>query len=145
MFSGNIVTTGPLDRETTPQYTLNVTATDGKQSSYCLVRIYLQDVNDNAPQFTAPFYSFDITEDTSIGTTVGTITANDPDLGDNGLVTYGMSSWWGNDTFDLDPVKGTFTLRRVLDFEEVRLKKRIQYNFHCKKNHEFAREQVKIV
>jgi len=117
--AGSIVTTGPLDRETTPQYTLNITATDGKQSSYCLVRINLLDVNDNAPQFTTPFYSFDIDEDTAIGTTVGTITAHDPDLDMNGRVTYGMTSGWGNDTFDLDPIKGTFTLRRVLDFEEV--------------------------
>ena len=117
--AGSIVTTGPLDRETTPQYTLNITATDGKQSSYCLVRINLLDVNDNAPQFTTPFYSFDIDEDTAIGTTVGTITSYDPDLDMNGRVTYGMTSGWGNDTFDLDPIKGTFTLRRVLDFEEV--------------------------
>ena len=83
------------------------------------MRINLLDVNDNAPQFTTPFYSFDIDEDTAIGTTVGTITAHDPDLDMNGRVTYGMTSGWGNDTFDLDPIKGTFTLRRVLDFEEV--------------------------
>lgn len=83
------------------------------------MRINLRDVNDNAPEFTSAFYSFDIDEDTAIGTTVGTVTAFDPDLGPNGSVTYGMTSGWGNDTFDLDPVKGTFSLRRVLDFEEV--------------------------
>jgi hypothetical protein len=120
---GTIVTTGPLDRETTAQYTLQVTATDGIQSSSCMVRINLRDINDNAPKFPQSFYSFDIDEDTLIDTTVGSVRANDPDQGLNGQVTYSLKAGWGNDTFSLDPVKGTFTLLRLLDFEEVWLSK----------------------
>ena len=118
-FSGTIVTTGPLDREVTEQYSLRVTATDGIQSSSCMVRINLQDINDNAPKFTKTFYSFDIFEDTDIDTTVGSIRAYDPDAGANGQVAYSLTSGWGNDTFSLDSEKGTFTLLRLLDFEEV--------------------------
>ncbi|XP_053399963.1 cadherin-related tumor suppressor-like [Mercenaria mercenaria] len=118
---GTIVTTGPLDREVTPQYTLRVTATDGIQSSSCMVRINLRDVNDNAPKFTKSFYSFDIFEDTLIDTTVGSIRAYDPDAASNGQVAYSLTSGWGNDTFSLDAEKGTFTLLRLLDFEENQL------------------------
>jgi len=84
-----------------------------------MVRINVIDKNDNAPQFAKSFYSFDVPEDTSIGTTVGSVRAYDPDLGANGEVTYSLVAGWGNDTFQLDPVKGTFKLLRVLDFEEV--------------------------
>lgn len=84
-----------------------------------MVRINLRDVNDNAPVFAQALYSFDIFEDTLIDTTVGSVRASDPDQGSNGHVTYSLSSGYGNDTFSLDPVKGTFTLLRRLDFEEV--------------------------
>ncbi|KAL4230607.1 Protocadherin Fat 4 [Mactra antiquata] len=118
---GTIVTTGPLDRETKSQYNLRVTATDGIKSSYCMVRINLRDVNDNAPVFSKSLYSFDVYEDTLIDTTVGSVRATDPDQGQNGHVTYSLSSGYGNDTFSLDPVRGTFTLLRRLDFEENQL------------------------
>ncbi|XP_060593807.1 cadherin-related tumor suppressor-like, partial [Ruditapes philippinarum] len=86
-----------------------------------MVRINVQDVNDNAPKFTKSFYSFDILEDTDIDTTVGSIRAYDPDEGENGRVAYSLTSGWGNDTFSLDAEKGTFTLLRLLDFEENQL------------------------
>ncbi|WAQ98689.1 FAT-like protein, partial [Mya arenaria] len=114
-----ISTSGTLDRETIARYTLNVTANDGLQTSHCMVRINVNDVNDNAPKFDQSFYSFDIPEDTAIGTTVGSVRADDLDVGLNGDVLYSLTAGWGNDTFELDPVKGTFKLLRVLDFEET--------------------------
>ena len=115
-----------MDRETKSQYTLTVTATDGIQSSYCVVRLNIDDTNDNAPHFGKHIYSFDISEDTPIGTTLGGVSAHDPDLGAAGEVTYSMTSAWGNDTFHLDRETGMFKLLRVLDFEEVSLD-RIRY------------------
>lgn len=94
-------------------------ATDGIQSSFCYVRLTIDDVNDNAPMFDRNIYSFDISEDTPLGTTIGGVSAHDPDTGAAGIVRYSLTSAWGNDTFLLDPVMGTFKLLRVLDFEEV--------------------------
>lgn len=94
-------------------------ATDGVQSSFCYIRLNIDDVNDNAPVFGQTIYSFDVSEETPIGTTLGGISAQDPDTGANGEVTYSLKSAWGNDTFHLDPVTGIFKLLRVLDFEEV--------------------------
>ena len=119
LFLGSIVTTGNLDRERKSQYTLTVMATDGIQSSSCIVRLNIDDVNDNYPAFSKPFYSFDVSEDTPIGTTLGGISAFDQDTGASGDVTYHLTSSWSNDTFHLDQVLGTFKLLRVLDFEEV--------------------------
>ena len=94
-------------------------ATDGIQSSSCIVRLDIDDTNDNAPHFGKHIYSFDISEDTPIGTTLGGVSANDPDSGAAGEVTYSLTSAWGNDTFHLDRETGMFKLLRVLDFEEV--------------------------
>ena len=113
------MTTSQLDRETKSQYTLTVVATDGVQSSSCIVQLNIEDVNDNDPRFSKSFYSFDVSEDTPIGTTLGSIVAEDEDLGAGGDVTYHLTSSWANDTFQLDHVLGTFKLLRVLDFEEV--------------------------
>lgn len=94
------------------------------------MQINLNDVNDNAPKFTQSFYSFDIYEDTLIDTTVGSIRAYDPDQGSNGQVAYSLTSGWGNDTFSLDATKGTFTLLRLLDFEEVWVNNELHKCYH---------------
>ncbi|GIY47454.1 cadherin-related tumor suppressor [Caerostris extrusa] len=52
--SGVVYTAGSLDRETHPVFNLTVTATDSgnpPQSGSTLVKIYLDDVNDNGPVF----------------------------------------------------------------------------------------------
>jgi hypothetical protein len=97
-----------------------VRASDGVATTNTTVSVTLLDVNDNAPAFSEAIYSFDLAEDTPIGTTVGSVYARDDDLDDNGKVTYEMVSDWGSDVFQLDSNKGTFSLRDHLDFEEVR-------------------------
>jgi len=47
------------------------------------------------------------------------ISATDPDLGANSMLTYTVISDWANDVFSLNPQTGVFTLTARLDYEEV--------------------------
>lgn len=77
------------------------------------------DTNDNPPSFSEPAYSFDIPENAPRGYQVGLISATDPDLGANSMLTYTVISDWANDVFSLNPQTGVFTLTARLDYEEV--------------------------
>ncbi|XP_030298236.1 protocadherin-15 isoform X6 [Sparus aurata] len=80
----------PLDRETTDQYRLIVTASDGNPggTSTTTVNIVVTDVNDNDPQFdfTTPT-NFTVQEEEA-NLFVGQVVATDPDAGVNGQVRY---------------------------------------------------------
>lgn len=117
--SGTIYLTQTLDYETARVHDLNVSASDGALRSSALVRIYVIDENDNVPVFQRNFYSFDIPESSEAGYTVGRVSATDLDSGNNGLVLYEVTSQWGLDYFRLDSTRGTFTLIKPVDFEEV--------------------------
>ena len=83
--SGDIYVTRSLDREEDNQYTLRIDATDGSlTSSAFLLNIVITDVNDNRPHFTTDEFMFTVTEHAENGTTVGVITAEDIDIGENG-------------------------------------------------------------
>lgn len=69
--------------------------------------------------FSQSAYSFDIPENAQRGFQVGTISATDPDLGANSLLSYTVISDWANDVFSLNPQTGVFTLTARLDYEEV--------------------------
>ena len=121
-----IKTIGDLDRETQATYSLKVRANDGAQSSYAIVNINITDINDEKPVFLQPRYSFDIPEDTVVGTTVGRISATDADSNKNGQVTLSIMSLWGRDKFSLDSQNGVFILMSRLDAEQVR-----RNHIHC--------------
>nr|XP_006812462.1 PREDICTED: protocadherin Fat 4-like [Saccoglossus kowalevskii] len=117
--TGQIRTMDELDRETTPSYTLAISASDGDLSSITTLDIYLLDANDNPPEFSKSVYAFVVSESETIGTSVGEVIAIDPDEGSNGNVTYSILEDWGQDRFSLDSYSGIFTLDKKLDFEEV--------------------------
>lgn len=56
------------------------------------VTVILEDVNDHVPEFDPTSYTFDVSEDTPVGTTVLEVTATDGDRGDMGLNRYGLSA-----------------------------------------------------
>lgn len=79
----------------------------------------MTDTNDNPPMFELPVYSFDVPENAPRGYQVGVLLAQDPDVGENAIVTYTVLSDWGNDVFSLNPQTGVLTLTAHLDYEEV--------------------------
>jgi len=65
---------------------LSIVATDGGgHMGYANVTIIVNDVNDNAPVFTPPIYTFMVIEE-QMGTFVGSVSANDMDYLQNGTV-----------------------------------------------------------
>ncbi|XP_055018848.1 protocadherin-15a [Boleophthalmus pectinirostris] len=106
----------PLDRETTDQYRLIVTASDGNPggTSTTTVDIVVTDVNDNDPQFnvTTPL-NFTVREEAA-NLFVGQVTATDPDAGANGQVRYRIVSH--PDLFTISP-NGTISTLVPLDRE----------------------------
>ncbi|XP_048014047.1 cadherin-related family member 5 isoform X2 [Megalobrama amblycephala] len=84
--SYNLIAETVMDFETfdknTP-YEVNVECTkDGSPTTALVLRIAVQDVNDNPPEFAYSQYSLNVDELTEVGTSVGLITAIDPDESD---------------------------------------------------------------
>uniref|UniRef100_A0A673ADD8 Protocadherin-15 n=1 Tax=Sphaeramia orbicularis TaxID=375764 RepID=A0A673ADD8_9TELE len=80
----------PLDRETTDQYRLIVTASDGfpGSTSTTTVNIVVTDVNDNDPEFDPTMFTNFTVREEAANLFVGQVTATDPDAGANGQVQY---------------------------------------------------------
>ncbi len=60
-----------LDRETVARHELEVRASDGAQASNAAVTVTVTDVNDQAPEFTQPWYSLNVAEDARTGAWAG--------------------------------------------------------------------------
>lgn len=118
-FKGALTIAKRLDREVRSTDRLTIESSDGTNTARATVKVNITDINDNAPIFTEVFFSFDVPEDTPIGTTVGLVEAVDTDEGPNGEVVYTLLSTWGQSVFHLDPQMGTISLRKSVDFEQV--------------------------
>ncbi|XP_039994772.1 protocadherin-15-like isoform X5 [Xiphias gladius] len=80
----------PLDRETTDQYRLIVTASDGNPggTSTTTVNIVVTDVNDNDPEFDLAIPTNFTVQEEQANLFIGQVRATDPDAGANGQVRY---------------------------------------------------------
>ncbi|XP_061625933.1 protocadherin-10a isoform X4 [Phyllopteryx taeniolatus] len=88
-----IVTDGPLDRETTESYTITVVAKDKGQPALAAsksIKVHVSDDNDNAPRFTQVLYDVYVTENNVPGAFIHAVSALDPDIGQNALITYSI-------------------------------------------------------
>lgn len=82
MSLGELRTLALLDREEQAVYHLLVKATDGGgRSCQAAVVLTLEDVNDNAPEFTADPYTITVFENTEPGTLLTRVQATDADAG----------------------------------------------------------------
>ena len=86
------------------------------QSSEVNVQVLLQDVNDNAPEFSQQRYRYTLPESAPVGTTVLSVSAQDSDSGINGQFRYYME----NSYFTVNPYTGEITTRKQLDYETAR-------------------------
>jgi len=79
--SGHIIVSGVLDREETPEYIVTVTASNVPQfTATAIVVISIFDVSDEPPRFVENSYQFSAIESANVGTTVGSVSAMDPDI-----------------------------------------------------------------
>ncbi|XP_072924081.1 protocadherin gamma-C5-like [Hemitrygon akajei] len=123
-----IVTQKRLDRETVSEYTIPVLAWDmgsPSQSTNTIIHIAVTDVNDNAPRFSELSYNVYVAENNAPGAPIFTVSASDPDLGQNSSVSYSIL----DDHFQNLPVStylsinsanGTIYALRSFDYEEFK-------------------------
>ncbi|CAO2593814.1 Protocadherin gamma-A4 [Lemmus lemmus] len=83
-----------LDREEVSEYNITITATDQGTpplSTETYISLQVVDINDNPPTFTHASYAAYIPENNPRGASILTITAQDPDSGENAQVIYSLS------------------------------------------------------
>lgn len=123
----SLTTAGNLDRETVPEYTVVIKATDAGSpplSSQTTFVVKLSDVNDNAPTFSQPSYSVDIPENNAPSAPIAAVSATDPDLGDNARISYSiLSSMVQGSPISsyvyINPESGHIYSMRSLDHEQL--------------------------
>uniref|UniRef100_A0A8D0HNC1 Cadherin-10 n=1 Tax=Sphenodon punctatus TaxID=8508 RepID=A0A8D0HNC1_SPHPU len=119
-----------MSRENREKYQVVIQAKDmggqmGGLSGTTTVNITLTDVNDNPPRFPQSTYQFSSPESAPLGTPLGRIKANDPDVNENAEIRYGISDGDGSDVFDIitdkNTQEGIITVKKPLDFEKKML------------------------
>ncbi|XP_040169861.1 fat-like cadherin-related tumor suppressor homolog isoform X3 [Anopheles arabiensis] len=124
--TGVLTVVAPLDRERQEVYELKIRATDGGGDqntpalySDALVRVTVDDINDNAPEFAVQDLTVRIREDVPRGTVVTVVSAIDLDSGTSSEIVYSFGeNGDGEGSFRIDKQSGTIRTARMLDFEE---------------------------
>ncbi|XP_036356631.1 cadherin EGF LAG seven-pass G-type receptor 2-like [Octopus sinensis] len=120
--TGEISLKTELDREENPNITFNVVASDSllpTLSSTATVFVVVEDFNDNAPEFQNLVSILPVPEDTSVNTTITTITTTDKDIGIHANVSYTLTVSGGNSPFKIDKITGEIVVISELDREAV--------------------------
>ncbi|XP_060053958.1 protocadherin Fat 2 [Erinaceus europaeus] len=119
--AGVLLTKGlALDREQQDTYELAVEARDDRvppRVARALVRVFVEDANDNLPEFQHLPYSIIIPDGTEPGDVLFQVSATDQDLGANGAVTYMLAEDYPY--FRIDPYLGDISLRKPLDYQTL--------------------------
>lgn len=93
--SGDIMTTGNLDRETLDQYVLLCRVTDNgipQLSNEVQVTVSITDLNDHAPEFSSLSYASTLMENSVTGTSILSVIATDRDIGVNAAITFSLNT-----------------------------------------------------
>ncbi|XP_069477477.1 neural-cadherin-like [Ambystoma mexicanum] len=127
--TGVISTQASFDREKKGSYLIEVQSQDSSESARpgmhnqpntdtAYVRVFISDVNDNAPAFPQSVYEIRVEEGKDVGYVVMTVTANDEDEEANAKLRYQITSGNAKGTFDVEPEVGTIFIAQGLDYEE---------------------------
>uniref|UniRef100_U3DMA8 Protocadherin gamma-A4 isoform 1 n=1 Tax=Callithrix jacchus TaxID=9483 RepID=U3DMA8_CALJA len=123
-----LLTHTTLDREEVSEYNITVTATDQGTpplSTETHISLQVMDINDNPPTFPHASYSAYISENNPRGVSILSMTAQDPDSGDNARITYSLAE----DTFQGAPLSSYVSINsntgilyalRSFDYEQFR-------------------------
>ncbi|KAM3837307.1 protocadherin-9 [Vipera latastei] len=122
-------TSSLLDYEGTKEFSFKIVASDSGKPSLnqtALVRVKLEDENDNPPIFSQPVIELSVSENNRRGlylttisatySTVGVITVTDADAGENKAVTLSILN--DNENFVLDPYSGVIKSNVSFDREQ---------------------------
>uniref|UniRef100_A0A3Q3WF66 Protocadherin-16 n=1 Tax=Mola mola TaxID=94237 RepID=A0A3Q3WF66_MOLML len=117
--TGVITTTKELDTELQDHYTLTVYARDGglpPNFAKAVVRVEVQDVNDNAPVFAKPWYGLEVPENQE-PVELCLLKATDPDSGPGGELEYRITAGDPDGDFQLHTITGALSTSRGLNRE----------------------------
>uniref|UniRef100_A0A673VN87 Protocadherin gamma-C5-like n=1 Tax=Salmo trutta TaxID=8032 RepID=A0A673VN87_SALTR len=94
-FSNNyaLVTSGVLDRESSSEYNIEITATDSGSpplTTKKTIPVSIIDVNDNPPKFSQSSYNVYLKENGPPGSMLSSVSASDLDFGDNAKISYSI-------------------------------------------------------
>ncbi|KAK3101524.1 hypothetical protein FSP39_004214, partial [Pinctada imbricata] len=116
--AGSIFLAKFLDRETTPSYTLTLTANNGQGDTVsATLDITVTDTNDNDPVFSQTLYNMQVNEDQTIGAVIGQVTVSDRDEGTNGAITLSILNGNTGNAFRLD--NSNIEVNANLNFETL--------------------------
>ena len=121
--NGTVVIADTLDYDAVRSYSLTITVTDGGVSSLSTevsVHVSVSPVNEHSPVFTnSGTYVVSVPEDTSLGTEITRVTANDADDSGHthGRVVYSIVSGNTGFFFYISTDNGAIQLARNLDRE----------------------------
>ncbi|KAA8590065.1 hypothetical protein FQN60_013999, partial [Etheostoma spectabile] len=120
--TGEMVTRpAPPDRERQQQYQLTVTVEDDGTpplSTSTTINVNIVDENDNAPEFPEEEYVTVLSEGPdTVGATIATVKAIDPDEGLNGTLRYAIVQGNLIQTFNINNITGRITAVKELDYE----------------------------
>ncbi|KAM7389585.1 hypothetical protein PAMP_023551 [Pampus punctatissimus] len=87
-----------------------------KPSRY-VIRVFVADVNDNAPHFLQSHYQLEVEENNQPGMSLLQVSASDADSGYNGKVTYRLDKH-ASTIFNIDHVTGQLSVSASLDREQ---------------------------
>lgn len=124
----SLLTDGPLDREQVSQYQVLITASDGGSpplSTRRTLTVSIADVNDNTPSFPQPQQKLFVAENNGPGASLGRVFAQDPDLGNNGLVFYKLldiisEGQEASSLVAVETFSGAITAKTSFDFEQLK-------------------------
>ncbi|XP_065835901.1 uncharacterized protein [Oscarella lobularis] len=116
--SGELSLAQRLDYETAKAISLLLLATDNgriPRSGSATIHVRVTDVNDNAPYFAQPTYSTSVLENSTVGSSILTMSATDRDTGLNVRLIYSLQN--SNQEFYIDSFTGILFVNHSLDYE----------------------------
>ncbi|XP_059396090.1 protocadherin gamma-C5-like isoform X17 [Carassius carassius] len=125
----SLVTNGVLDRETFPEYNVEITAFDSGSpplSSKTIIPVKIIDVNDNAPKFSENVYYVYVKENNPPGSIICSVSAQDVDVGVNGKISYSIENPKNWDTpissyMYINSDNGSIFSMHSFDFEKIKV------------------------
>ncbi|XP_042196027.1 protocadherin alpha-C2-like [Callorhinchus milii] len=126
--SFEMVINGPLDREKVADYNVTIICRDGgfpPLSANQTIGVQVSDTNDNAPRFTQPVFTMYVMENNAVDTSIGSVSACDPDFSENGKLSYSIldSTTQGipaSSLVLLHPDSGIMSAQRSFDYERLK-------------------------
>lgn len=123
-----LLTSRKLDREVATQYTIDIVCIDTGTpplSTNKTILIHISDVNDNPPRFTQASYTVYVPENSPAGSSIGSVSAFDPDQYKNSYVTYSILNSQIHNVpasayVSINSDTGVIYSQRSFDYEEVK-------------------------